>query len=369
MDKPTRVLQVVAKMNRAGTETMLMNYYRHVDRKKVQFDFAVCTEEKCDYEEEILSMGGHIYRYPRYKGWNHFQYVAWWKRFFLRHPEYHIVHGHIGSTAAIYLKIAKQFKCFTIAHSHGTKEPLSLRSLMYQIYSYPTRFIADQFFGCSMQALEDRYGKKVAHGSKAKVLNNAIDSGLYAYNKKKRDNIRTELRIADNTFVIGTIGRLSPPKNPFMVVNILAELKKRNLDFKFLWVGVGEMKRDIEKAIIQKNLTSNVVMLGLRDDIPCILQAFDVFILPSVWEGLGIVAIEAQAAGLPTLCSDQVPIEAKVTNLCEFISLSSISLWADSIIMCLSKMRLNTTDLIKNNGYDIYDNAVWLQDFYNGAIE
>ena len=154
-----------------------------------------------------------------------------------------------------------------------------------------------------------------------------------------------------------------------MVVNILAELKKRNLDFKFLWVGVGEMKRDIEKAIIQKNLTSNVVMLGLRDDIPCILQAFDVFILPSVWEGLGIVAIEAQAAGLPTLCSDQVPIEAKVTNLCEFISLSSISLWADSIIMCLSKMRLNTTDLIKNNGYDIYDNAVWLQDFYNGAIE
>ena len=369
MDNPIRVLEVVAKMNRAGTETMLMNYYRHINRKKVQFDFAVCTEEKCDYDDEILSMGGHIYRYPQYKGGNHFRYIAWWKKFFLQHPEYHIVHGHIGSTAAIYLGIAKQFKCFTIAHSHGTKGPLSFRSLIYQFYSYPTRFIADQFFGCSMQALEDRYGKKVAYSSKARVLNNAINSDLYAYDKKTREDVRKELQITNNMFVIGTVGRLSPEKNPFMIVNILTALKKRNIDFKFIWVGVGKMKDDIIKAVNQNNLTQNVEMLGLRNDIPRVLQALDVFVFPSVWEGLGIVAIESQAAGLPTLCSDQVPIEAKVTDLCEFISLNNTSLWVDSIIKCKGKKRLNTLDSIKNNGYDIHDNAEWLQDFYIAKSE
>ena len=154
-----------------------------------------------------------------------------------------------------------------------------------------------------------------------------------------------------------------------MIVNILTALKKRNIDFKFIWVGVGKMKDDIIKAVNQNNLTQNVEMLGLRNDIPRVLQALDVFVFPSVWEGLGIVAIESQAAGLPTLCSDQVPIEAKVTDLCEFISLNNTSLWVDSIIKCKGKKRLNTLDSIKNNGYDIHDNAEWLQDFYIAKSE
>ena len=133
MPEPIRVLQVVARMNMAGTETMLMNFYRNIDREKVQFDFAVCTEEHCDYEDEILSMGGRIIRYPQYRGKNHFSYKKWWSEFFRNNREYKIVHGHIGSTAAIYLSIAKKHGCYTIAHSHGTLEPISLRSVIRQI--------------------------------------------------------------------------------------------------------------------------------------------------------------------------------------------------------------------------------------------
>ncbi len=364
MSEPIRILQVVAKMNRAGTETMLMNFYRHIDRNKVQFDFAVCTSEKCDYEEEIISLGGRIYRYPRYTGYNHFQYKEWWDSFFNEHQEYKIIHGHIGSTAAIYLGIAKKHGLFTIAHSHGTKEPLSVRSIIYSIYSYRTRFVADQFFGCSMQALIDRYGKKVAYSDKSRVLKNAIDVKAYAYNERIREEVRSELGLKEGMLTIGTVGRLSQPKNPHMILRIIQALKAKEIEFRFIWCGTGELKEEIDKAIIDMGLEDIVLMLGLRNDIPRILQAMDIFIFPSLWEGLGIVAIEAQAAGLQTLCSDQIPQEAKVTDLCHFITVDDVSKWVTEIVNNRFYKRINTLESINNNGYDIYKAAELMQEFY-----
>lgn len=362
---PVRVLHVVTKMNRAGTETMIMNLFRHIDRDKVQFDFAVCTEEHCDYDDEILSLGGILYRYPQYVGVNHFSYVRWWNNFFARHPEYKIVHGHIGSTAAIYLKIAKKNGSYTVAHSHGTLEPLSLRSIVWRMYSYPTRHIADHFFGCSMTALVTRYGKKVAHDSRrAKVFNNAIDAALYTYDENARTKVRKELKIIENMWVIGTIGRLSPEKNPHMTIQILKELKNRGEKFKFLWVGVGKLKDEIEREALDSDLADEIQMLGLRTDVPQVLQAMDAFILPSIWEGLGIVAIEAQAAGLPTLCSDQIPVEAKLTEFCEFIDVDNVELWVDKLIEVKDAARKNTYDDIVKGNYDIHNVSKWLEYFY-----
>ena len=368
---PKRILHVIAKLNRAGTESMLMNFYRNIDRSKIQFDFAICTEEHCDFEDEVLSMGGRVIRYPRYKGFNHIQYKKWWKEFFASHEEYEVVHGHIGSTAAIYLSIAKRSGRYTIAHSHGTLEPLSIRSIIWRAYSYPTRFIADHFFGCSMSALETRYGMKMAHNStRAEVLNNAIDSMRFIYNESERIEVRKELGISSSTFVIGTIGRLASQKNPQMTLGIINELKNRKLPFKFIWVGVGSLKGEIENEIEKNNLTNDVLMLGLRNDIPRVLQGLDMFVFPSIWEGLGIVAIEAQAAGLPTLCSDQVPREVKVTSLCKFLQLNDLNAWCDEIsnIYCdVSRdtyKRLNEYSNIVNANYDIGAVARWLQDFY-----
>jgi len=344
---------------------MIMNLYRHIDRDKIQFDLAVCTEEHCDYEDEILSLGGILYRYPRYVGTNHFLYKRWWNDLFAEHPEYKIVHGHIGSTAAIYLKIAKKHGCYTIAHSHGTLGPLSLRAIVWRLYSYPTRYIADHFFGCSMQALETRYGKKVAHDPRrAEVLNNAVDAALYIYDENVRAQVRKELGIMENEWVIGTIGRLTPQKNPHMTLQILKELKRRGEKFKFLWVGVGESKDEIERETLDSDLTDEIEMLGLRNDVPQILQAMDTFILPSIWEGLGIVAVEAQAAGSPTLCSDQVPPEAKLTELCEFIDVGNVELWADKLVEVKKVTRRNTYEDIVKGNYDIHDVAKWLEGFY-----
>lgn len=370
MQEPIRILHVLTAMNMAGTETLLMNFYRNVNRSKVQFDFAVSATEKCDYDDEIISLGGRIIHYPRYRLSCDGKYRKWWNNFFSAHSEYHIVHGHIGSTAAIYLKIAKRYGCFTIAHSHSIKSKISVKSIAYQIYAYPTRFIANQFFGCSRQALIDRYGKKVAKSPNARIVNNAIDSEKYIFNFEMREKIRKEYKIDRQQLVIGTVGRLSPLKNPYEIIRICETLKKRGLKFKFLWFGTGELKEDIEKTINTKKLNDEISLMGTRRDIYNVLQAFDIFLFPSVNEGLGIACIEAQAAGLPTFCSDSIPLEAKVTEYCKFLPLNKTKIWCDEIekkvIMIKEECytRPNTYKEIVNAGYDIKDVAGWLQAFY-----
>ena len=254
MDKPIRILHVLTAMNRAGTETMLMNLYRAIDRNKIQFDFAVTTTEHCDYDDEITALGGKIIRYPRYTGKNHFSYKKWWNRFFGEHPEYRIIHGHIGSTASIYLGIANKYGRYTIAHSHSTGGKATVHDFMYQIYSHSTRYIADYFIGCSTEALISRYGSSVAADhTKSIVLNNGIDVDKYRYSEQIRDEVLSELGLGKNTFIVGTVGRFTEAKNTLFVVDILARLKEKEPDFLFLWAGTGELKEQVEKYIAEKN--------------------------------------------------------------------------------------------------------------------
>lgn len=372
---PIRILHVLTAMNMAGTETLLMNFYRNMDRTKVQFDFAVSTKKTCAYDEEIRSLGGRIIHYPLYRPNKDLKYREWWNRFFTRHPEYKIVHGHIGSTAAIYLKIAKKYGCFTIAHSHSTKGKISLKEIAYRLYSYPTRYIANQFFGCSQQALIDRYGGKIAYSSKAKVINNAIDAEKYIYNPNVRNKIRNELGINRKQLVIGTVGRLTPPKNPYEIIRICAELKRRGLEYKFLWYGTGELEEEIKRRIAEEKLNDKIYLMGTRADIYNVLQAFDIFMFPSLWEGLGIACVEAQAAGLPTLCSDTVPKEAKVTNNCLLLPLDNTTKWCDEIeeisrnVLSKDYARQNTYKDILQANYDIKEVSTWLEQFYIDTTE
>lgn len=238
--KPIRILHVLAAMDRAGAETMLMNIYRVIDREKVQFDFAVNTEKRCDYDGEIEALGGRIIHYPKYKGKNHFSYKKWWDKFFQQHSEYKIIHGHAGAAAAIYLKEAKKHGCYTIAHSHSVYDIKSLKTLLHRLYTFKTRYIADYFFGCSYIALSDRYGKRTAEDkSRSSVLNNGIDVKKYIYNPVVKHEVMKELNLPENAFVIGTVGRFIDAKNPFFIVDILHELKKECNDFIFLWTGGG----------------------------------------------------------------------------------------------------------------------------------
>ncbi|MBR1418239.1 MAG: glycosyltransferase [Synergistaceae bacterium] len=358
----------MAAMNRAGAETMLMNLHRRIDRNILQFDYAVCAENKCDYDDEILNLGGRLIKYPRYKIKNHFKYMKFWDKFFAQHDEYKIVHGHMGSTAPLYLAMAKKHGKFVVAHAHNTRGRFYMPEFMYKIYSHEIHKYADYFMGCSMQALEAIYGESTAHdNSKSSVFNNAIEAERYIFNKSVRDEVRHELNLSAADFVIGTVGRLSQQKNPGKIIEILLALKNRGINFKFLWAGAGELKDEIEKLIYANKLSENIKMLGLRNDVNRILQALDVFICPSLWEGLPIVAIEAQAAGLASLCSDRCAPEINITSLCKFLpidnELDNLK-WIDAIIKCKDITRRNTFDEIKRAGFDISATAEWLQDFY-----
>ena len=201
-----RILHVLGSLDRGGAETMIMNLYRNIDRSKVQFDFLIHTDRECDYNEEIRSMGGKIYSLKRFKGYNLCQYIKQFKDFFIKHPEYEIIHGHMRSTASIYLKIAKSMGRYTIAHSHNTSSGNGISALGKNLIQLPLRYIADYYFACSIEAGEWLFGKKIIKSDKFYILKNAIDMGAFVFNQNIRDLKRKELGFED-FFIIGNVGR------------------------------------------------------------------------------------------------------------------------------------------------------------------
>ncbi len=371
MEQPLRILHVIGIMNRGGAETMIMNLYRNIDRSKIQFDF---VENSCDnaaYDREIESLGGKIFRCPHYNGKNHFQYKKWWNSFFQTHSgEYQIIHGHIGSTAAIYLKIAKRYGLYTIAHSHSSGTDRSLKSLLYQVMSRPTRSIADWFFACSDTAGRDRYGASVVSGDRYKVLNNAVDTKIFQFNPVTRAQTRAHLAI-DQYTVLGHIGRFTGEKNHAFVLKIFKEILLLDPNCRLLLIGDGPLKRKMQGLAEELGVAENVLFLGIRSDVNRLVQAMDLLIFPSIYEGLPVTLVEAQTSGLPCVISDHIPKECILTHdLVTIMSLESSAFdWAKH---CLSRTNENRFDRrleIIDKGYDIKATARWLQGFYEEMAE
>lgn len=372
MSEPIRVLHVIGIMNRGGAETMIMNLYRHIDRSKVQFDFVENSSEPAAFDKEILSLDGRIYRCPHYNGKNHFTYVKWWNDFFKAHPkEYPIVHGHLGSTAAIYLSIAKKHGAYAIAHSHNTNAKKSLQQWIFNVHSYPTRHIADYFFACSPEAAFDRFGRKVAMNHRiCSVLKNAIDTESFRFSSSERNAMRKELGIPKDAFVLGHIGRFAEQKNHQFLVEVFAQVKRNLPNAILLLVGGGELQQKIESDIIRCRLVENVIFAGVRSDVQRLYHAMDVFVFPSLYEGLGIVVIEAQAAGLPCCISSNVPKEAMLTELAQQRPLSDgAKAWANWILSRKNEPRVDTIATIQQAGYDVSISTAWLQKFYEGVVK
>ena len=321
MSSPIRILQVLAGMNRGGAETFIMNVYRKIDKTKVQFDFLLFREEECDFNEEILELGGKIYWIPRYSGKNHFKYIKAWKTFFKDHPEYKIIHGHVRSTASIYLKIANKNGLTTIAHSHSTSSRGSqLERLVKKSFQLPIRYIADHLFSCSDEAGEWLYGRKSMKKDKYHLLKNAIDTKAFKYSRSIREEKRRELGIQNNK-VIGHVGSFTPPKNHTFIIDVFKEIYGKDNDAVLLLVGDGKLRSSIEKKIKNMNLTESVVMTGVRSDVPELLQAMDIMVFPSLFEGLPVTLIEAQASGLPCIVADTITPEVGISDSLKFLSL------------------------------------------------
>ena len=213
-----RILHVVHGMDCGGTENIIMNLYRNIDRSKIQFDFLVHTQKHCFFDDEIEKLGGQIYRVPYYNILNLFKYQKALKRLFVSHKEWRAVHGHLGSCACIYLRIAKQFRIYTIAHSHAiNNKKISLKSVLYSFHARLTRGVADYYMGCSYEAGADRYGSRIANSRNFKVIFNGIKVQNYIFNPIIRESIRYAYSITDK-YLIGHVGRFSPVKNHIFMV-------------------------------------------------------------------------------------------------------------------------------------------------------
>lgn len=365
MAGPIRVLQVFAQMNRGGAETMIMNLYRNIDRSKVQFDFIVHTEAKCAFDNEIYTLGGKIFRIPRYTGKNHFRYKNEWHDFLKEHPEYKIIHGHVRSTAAIYLSIAGKYGLTTIAHSHSTSSGKGFAAFAKNILQYPIRNTANYLFACSKPAGEWLFGKSACKHENFTVLNNAIDAKKFVFNENIRCIKRNEFHVKDK-FVVGHVGRFHPQKNHEFLIDIFKEVYSKNKDSVLLLVGDGEERKKVQELVRCLGLTDCVIFAGIRSDVSEIFQAMDVFLFPSIHEGLPVTLVEAQASGIKCIISDTIAEEVKITNQVEFISLKqSPEFWAEQALKYVNGyVRENTYKDIADAKYDIKDNAKWVEEFY-----
>lgn len=360
MNKPIRILQVVTYMGRGGLETMLMNYYRHIDRDLVQFDFLTHRNFRADYDDEIESLGGRIYRLPRLVPWSPAYHKAL-NEFFSKHPEYRIVHVHQDCLSSIILKIAKKNGVpVRIAHSHSSSQE---KDLKYPIKLFCKKFIpryATDLYACGQKAGEWMFNGKPFH-----ILNNAIDATSYRYKAEIAESVRQRLGVSEDALVIGHVGRFSYPKNHVLLIDIFSEVHRRKPNTYLLLVGGGDLCPKVEDKVKSLGLENYVIFAGVRSDVPLLMQAMDIFVLPSLYEGLPVTMIEAQASGLPCFISDKVPLECKKTGLVTRISLQTpAEQWAEQILAARNTERKDTYAQIAAAGFDIVENARWLQNFY-----
>ena len=352
-----RILHVVTYMGRGGLETMLMNYYRSIDRSLVQFDFLTHRDFRADYDDEIEALGGRIYRLPSLNPFSR-SYLGALDRFFREHPEYRIVHSHLDCMAGIPLKYAKKHGVSVrIGHAHNSNQP---RDAKYPLKLFYRRMIAGQathLFACSEEA-----GRWMFGNADFRVLNNAIDAGRYAFDPAIRSEVRRELGLPADALVVGHVGRFDPQKNHRFLVEIF---EKMPVDARLLLVGDGVLRPDVEQQAAALGIRDRILFTGVRTDVDRLLQAMDLFLMPSLFEGLPVSIVEAQAAGLPCLISDRVPIECKKTALVTQIRLdASPAEWAEAVLSAAKMLRENTLSQIREAGFDIRANAEWLQNYY-----
>lgn len=362
--KMRRVLHVIGKMDRAGAETFIMNVYRSINRQKVQFDFMVFTDETADYDGEIRSLGGNIYHMPIFKGYNYFYLNHCFKVFFKNHP-YEIVHAHIGSLAPLYLKQAKKQGAYTIVHSHATKSNRFWNRRIYYLLSHRVIYIADYFMACSLQAGNDRFGHKIVKQDNFSVINNGIDVEKYKYSITRHETMKRLFNMSDKT-IFGHVGRFSQAKNHKFLIDVFYEIQKKLENAVLVLVGRGPLEKEIRQYVIDKGLKNKVFFEGIREDVPDLMNLFDAFIFPSFHEGLGIVGIEAQAAGLPCFFSEGIVKEAIITDDVEVYSLEvPASVWANGILKRIKTFkRTDKSEKIDEAGFGINTIAKELEDFY-----
>lgn len=364
--EPIRILYVNGgPLNRGGIESYMMNYYRHIERDKIQIDFISLGLKKSAYDDEIELLGGHIYYLPQ-KSKNYFGYISGLRRI-LQSGKYNIVHTHMDAMGITVLKEAKKINIpIRIAHSHNTKHLTNnyIKFLMNEYARINIKKYTTHMFACSELSGRWLFGNKAYDNKKVNIIKNAIDINKFKFDEEKRLKLRKSLNLSSKDIILGHIGRFDYQKNHVFLLNIFSRMIQKNKMIKLILIGDGHLREEIEEKIIELQLQDNVIMLGLIQDTSDYYNIFDVFILPSLFEGLPVVGIEAQANGLPCLFSDSITRELDINENVEFISLDYPDIWIEKIFEKINNKRIIGQEKLIDYGYDINSEAKKLQRKY-----
>lgn len=366
MQEPIRILMLFTVMNRGGAETMVMNYYRNIDRTKVQFDFMVHRKERGAYDDEIEALGGKIYRMMPLHPFTFGKYQKQIAAFFDEHSEYKIIHGHCSESGYfVYKEAHKRGIPVIIAHAHNSHALYDAKWPFRTYFKHAMRKYVTQIFTCGKEAALWLAGHILAQT--AILQRNSIDTKVYAFSEKRREAMRRELGIPTDAIVIGHVGRFNKQKNHAFLIDIFQAFVQQHPQTHLVLVGVGELMEEIKAKVKALSMEPQVHFLGVRSDVPALLHAMDLFLFPSFMEGLSVSMVEAQCAGLPCVVSDTIPMEVSMTDLVSFIPLNApMEKWVNSLNYHLNRDidRESYPDFITHAGYDIQRNAEWLQEYY-----
>lgn len=350
-----RILCLISGMNAGGAETFLMKVYRQMDKTKYQMDFCINVKEKCFYEDEILSIGGRIFRIPS-KSENLKEFKKQLATIVKKNDYKYVFRITSNGAGFMDLKIAKKAGAkVTSARSSNSSDgggwkpwiAHRLGRLLYGKY-------VDVKFAPSDLAAQYTFGKRAYKKGKVDILHNGVDLSVYHFDADGRENIRREFNLADNAIVVGHVGRLMEQKNHRFLIEIFAKMHEKNPNTVLLLVGKGELESQLKEQVESLGLMDAVIFAGVRKDVPQILSAMDVFVFPSFYEGMPNTVIEAQATGLPCVIADTITREADITGMVEYLSLNdSVERWADVALCKVASERKHTKEDFIANKYDI----------------
>lgn len=374
MAEPIRILHAVSKMDRGGIENLLMNIYRTIDRTKIQFDFLDHTTEEGAFDEEIYELGGKVFKLNKLSASYFLQYGSDIKKFFAQHHGYPIIHSHLNLLSAFTLKYAAASAIpVRIAHSHNNMILNTGLKKIVKLYAKKNinKYVTHRF-ACSKEAAIWQFGQSYYDNGDVTIIPNGIAVDAFSFSESTRQKIRTELGIDEHTFVIGHSGGFRPVKNHRFLFDVFSGVYAQNHNVKLLLVGDGPLKNELIEYAEQLHIRDRIMITGSVGNVYDYLCAMDVFIFPSLYEGLGISLIEAQVSGLPCLISDTISREAIISDTCTALPLHDKAQWISAI------MNKTNTELPKSphrplpknsTKFDIKTVTKQLEDFYLRTYE
>ena len=365
-----RILEVCVDLDGGGIDRYLLNYCSRI--KEIQFDFAIIDSgKKGILEDDLTALGCNIYRVPRQSAGIKANYNA--LKEIMTKNKYDAVHVHLGYKSVFALLCAKNCKIKSrIVHAHIAFTPEGFaEKCIRRVFTFFTKLLATDLAACGIDAAKWLWGKRAYKSGKVTIHNNAIETSLYAFDKDKREKMRKELGLSDTTLAVGHVGRLSAQKNQLRLLDIFAKMLSQKPDSVLFMVGRGEDEQKIKDKAESLNITDNIRLLGVRDDVPSLLNAFDVFVFPSTHEGLPFTLVETQCNGLYALSADTVTPHIKVCECVDFLSLDAQdTVWADKALTLASKGHFEKgAQYVADAGYDIDLQSKALKEYYFNSIK